>query len=1480
VEGNRAIVGRMQAAVRGWVLRAASGSTRGLRGIPLPVLLSLLCASALSPLFVAAGAGAAGLAGVGVMSSVSGGVLSEIIAGVLERTRSSGEEDGSGPAETEGEIAAEIGRLLAAGDATAQALRAEIAKVLREIDAGGTVLRAVIEQGNEQVRSDVIAAIGGLGLGFDELGFLVADVAAAAAEIQASLDAQGANVRAIIEQNDRQSTDIRLVREDLAVIARHSLADVPGAAAAGGGPRWVHGCPYRGLLPFEETDAEVYHGRERLTAELAVKLAAQVTRSGLVVVTGASGAGKSSLLRAGLVPALARGKQVTGSGQWPRIVMTPTPDPLTELATRLAVLGGGDTAVVRDGLAQHPGQAHLAVRQAVLAEAARRDHGRVTADGGVRLVLIVDQFEQVFTLNSGPGGEAGRQAFITALCAAAASPAGPEQAPPALVVIAVRGDFWDRCAPYPELARALKDGPFVVGPMTESELRLAITGPADAAGLHIDPALADTILADLHAAGGDDTTGALPLLSQAMSLTWDKRDGNQLTSHGYGQVGGVSHAVQTSADGVYDNLPAGQQALAREILRAMTVASRDGRLTRRPVTRAALYTGHPDTEASQIDAVLETFAASRLIVFSEGTGQSPGTAQIAHDALLSAWPRLRGWLDDDRATWILHSQLTDDAATWHDNHNDPSFLYRKNQLAASQQAAARWSADPARYPALTTTQRDFLRASQRAATRSSRQRRAAAAVLALLTLAASITSVVAYQQRTTANQQRNLAIYNQVVAEAAQLTPSDPSLAAQLNLTAYRMPITSSLASRQDLISRLLATENTPLATPVIGGDSIESVAFSPDGRTLAAATGGTIRLWDMADPARPRALGPPVTVSTTGRVFSVAFSPDGRTLASGDYDGLVRLWDVTDPAHPRALGPPLAGRIGALTSVAFSPEDPTLADASVNGMIQLWNVADPARPRALGPPLAAGTGAVFSVAFSRDGRTMASGSNDGTVRLWNVTTPARPRALGPPLTDGGFAVFSVAFSPDGRTLASGSYNNEVRLWNVSDAARPRMLSRMPGSIGGVYSVVFSRDGRTLASAGADGTIQLWNTAIPADSQPIGPSLTVSTGAVHSVAFSPDGRTLAGAGQDGTVRLWGIPQTVLNVSGGEIPSVAFSPDGRTLASTDVTVRLWNVTDPAHPRTLGPLPGATRYGVLSVAFSRDSRILASGGADGTVRLWNVADPAHPRSLGPPLTVSRYAVESVAFSPDGPILASAVGDGTVRLWNVADPAHPRSLGPPLTVSTAGAASSVAFSPDGRILAAGNNQDGTVQLWNMTDPAHPRAFGSLPGNTGYGVFSVAFSPDGHTLTAGGYNGTIQSSYIVSDDMLVGSSASQTSNSGVVYSVAFRPHTATLASGSADGKIQLWNVASPSELEPQPIGQPLTSSTGAVFSVAFSPDGGTLASGGEDGTVRLWNLNVNYAIERICTTTRNDLTPEQWHQYIPQLPYQPPCASYDRKS
>ncbi len=274
----------------------------------------------------------------------------------------------------------------------------------------------------------------------------------------------------------------------------HDMESLLGISLESLRPGWTGGCPYRGLLPYDPAHAAVFYGRELMTAELAEMLA----RTGIVVVTGPSGAGKTSVLQAGLVPVLDRGEPLPGSSSWPRIAMTPTAHPLAELAAQLGALGGKDSAAIRDSLAAAPADAHLVIREILLA-AARR--GEVTGvDDLERLVLIIDQFEQVFDL-AGEGGERERAAFIEAVCAAATQPAGPRSEPSALAVIAVRGDYWDRCAAYPLLVSAMQRGQFIVGPMDEADLRRAITGPADESGLRVETSLTDAVLSELRREG-------------------------------------------------------------------------------------------------------------------------------------------------------------------------------------------------------------------------------------------------------------------------------------------------------------------------------------------------------------------------------------------------------------------------------------------------------------------------------------------------------------------------------------------------------------------------------------------------------------------------------------------------------------------------------------------------------------------------------------------------------------------------------------------------------------------------------------------------------------------------------------------------------------------------------------------------------------------------------------------------------------------
>jgi WD40 repeat protein/transcriptional regulator with XRE-family HTH domain len=1243
----------------------------------------------------------------------------------------------------------------------------------------------------------------------------------------------------------------------------HVLAAVGGAGPQAG---VATGSPYRGLAVFEEQDAAFFFGREAATAQVLERMSRHLAGTGLLMVSGVSGAGKSSLLRAGVLPRIrADGLAAApGGALWPYVLFTPTRAPLDELALRVAPLAGTDASAVRRGLAADPDGFALTARQAALARPGGPVAGsddlapeRLRPSPPQRLLLVVDQFEELFTQCADEGQ---RRAFITALHAAATARHGPDRALAALVVLGVRADFEARCADYPQLADAVQDR-YLVTAMTGRQLRMAITEPAKKADSGVDDGLVEVLLAEVRTGQpGMFGAGVLPLLSHALDQAWRSRTGVTLTLADYERTGGIEGAVAASAQRVYDGLTPAQQAAARQVFLRLAATSSEGVDSADRATRAELAEGKSPAEAQDVEAVLEAFAAERLLTLAAGT------VELSHEALLTAWPLLHDtWLADSHADRIVRSRLHATAAEWARQSRDRSYLYSGSLLAAAAGTAARIGADPARHPPLGQTERDFLHASNRAHRRTVRRRQAVIAGLLALTLTALTAAGIAVHNAASTSHQHAIALSRQLAAESLNIDGTNPVTARQLAVAAWAVFPTSQAATA---ITTLLAEQQQQGMLPA-DPYTVYEVAFSPGGRLLASAdANGTVRLWN---PATGRAVGAPLHASAKHGVYGVAFSPDGKLLASADGDGTVRLWN---PATRRAFGAPLhaSGRTTArygVRAVAFSPSGKLLASAGADGTVRLW---DPATGRAVGAPLRASARfGVYGVAFSPDGKLLASADGDGTVRLWD---PATGRPVGAPLPAsvglfGGHG--AVAFSPNGKLLAISAGDGTVRLWNPA-TGHPVGPPHQTGAIYGVYGVAFSPDGRLLASADADGTVWLWN---PATGQAAAAPLQAGNGynSVHGVAFSPDGKLLATGDGDGTVRLWnpatgrpvGAPLQTGSSPAGGMNAVTFSPDGKLLAGADGTVQLWN---PATGQPVGAPLTATRaqLGVYGVAFSPSGKLLATGGGDGTVRLWNRATG---RPVGAPLRATSYpyAVNAVAFSPNGTLLASADADGALRLWN------PATRQPVATLHATSAwnygVHVVAFSPHGTLLAAGSG-DGTVRLWN---PATHRPVGVLQTGTGpnTGVWALAFSPNGKLLAVGCGDGTVWLWNPATRHPVAIFHATTSSVYGV-HALAFSPHGKLLATGEGDRTVRAWNPATH-----RPVGAPIqvgSSPADALNWVAFSPNGKLLAGAGGDGTVLLWQVSLfTHTYAALCADV-GPPTPQEWNHYASGEPQPKVCS------
>lgn len=1225
--------------------------------------------------------------------------------------------------------------------------------------------------------------------------------------------------------------------------------------------------PYRGLGWFGEHDAPLFFGRDPEIAKVLAQLTTVMVEPRIIAVTGASGAGKSSLLRAGVLPRIRGGglAGAVGADRWPPFVLfSPGPSPLEDLAIATARATGLDAATLRRELTTDPASFAVIAAQAVNANA--------LPDPGRRLLIVVDQFERVFAQCDDP---ILREGFVSALNAAATRPQTETRAPAAIVLVVVRADFEARCAEIEGLAEAI-DEHCMITSMTERQLRLAITEPAKKAGSTVDDELTDQLLREIRAAaraapgtqvGPTSMSGAgvLPLVSDALDRAWRGRAGETLTLADYDRVGGIEHAVADTARRVYDQLTVQQQGVARKVFTRLVVVDPEGIDTADRAKRSDLIAAAGDPRDAE--AVLDAFADERLLTLGNDT------VEVSHEVLVTAWPLLRDvWLAETRADRATRTALQAAARGWKTHGCDPAHLYTGSVLETATMMSARTVADPDRHPPLSELEHAFLAASVRVSKRRDLQRRFATAILVVLVIGLAVASAVAIQQTRAYDAQRRSAVARELISRSQLTATEDPYTSRLAALAAWRLDKTP--AARHAMLQ---AATNPLGAVLISNAGPLNTVSFSSDEKTVATGgLDGTIRLWDV----RTRTQTGELVTDSGVTIFQVKFSPDGRTLAAVGLNGYVQLWDV-ESRQP--IGEALVGHSGSVFSASFSTDGHTLVTGGGDGEVRLWDV--PSRVPLGGPLVSVHTPRVSSVAVSPDNRTLAATSDDGRVLLWDLATRV---PIGEPLLGHVGAASSAVFTRDSRVLATGGNDGSVRLWSVDTRSE---IGSLHGRTDGIASLAISADDRVLAASSDSGAIELWDVATLT---PIGELLRGHKGRVTSVAFDREGRTLASTGIDGTIRLWRVgvrvPQGAPLIGQGKyVALTVFSPDGALLATGNHQglVEVWNVAG----RTRIGLPLTDNSGEAeSVAFSPDSGVLAIGRNDGSVQLWEAPTLT---SLGA-LTGHNTRVSSVLFSPNGESLATRDDSGSILLWDM-------SSRVPVGGSLPGHHGSMAFSPDSSTLATADADD-PVQLWDVAKRT-PR--GELLPRAD----SVMFSPDGQSLVTSGFNGSVQvwdtARRAPRGDPLVGHTMS-------VFSMVFSPDGQTLATGSFGGSVRLWDMTTlkprgsslparvmgnfplafrPSDTERTTdvvhgggdtlvvggddesmalwdvatglrVGDPMT----GAYSAAFSPDGRVLATGRADGSIWLWDLAFIYDVTTVlCDEEPNSFTQPLWPSEIP---------------
>ncbi|HXL89679.1 MAG TPA: caspase family protein [Streptosporangiaceae bacterium] len=1229
----------------------------------------------------------------------------------------------------------------------------------------------------------------------------------------------------------------------------------PGLARGGGDPESTDSagdpdpesrpdtCPYRGLASFGPEDTRYFFGRRELVTELTRHIVAD---GGLIAVVGASGCGKTSLLRAGVVPAL----QALEPG-WTVAAMTPGPRPAGTLRAYAAKLAGHEPAV-----------------------------------------LLVDQFEELFTAGA-PEDE--RACFIRDLTSLATGSA--------TVVIAVRADFYEACTRYPSVVRVLEDRQVIVSPMGPDDLRAAIEQPARVAGLRMESGLAETLLREARMRRHGEQCAVMPLLSHALLVTWQRRSGDLLTIAGYRATGGIDEAVAFTAEQAYATMDHADQPEVRHLLLRLIRLGDGVEDTRCKLPLAQL--ADPD-RLDTAGRVLNALAAARLVTV-DGDG-----VEITHEALLYAWPRLRGWIDEDRTALLAGQQLADAARAWQQAGRQETDLYRGPRLDIAAQTDPDYQASPLVREFLDCSQAERRR-ERNAGRRRARNRRATLAIVGVLVLLAAMVSAFAIRQQQDAAARAATVNSTDLAADAAGLRAAEPGLASQLATAAYHD------APTEEAVSQLYDTLDTPLDA-VVGstGSPVLRVSTQANGPlAIADDQNGTLRIWNLADP-----LSPILDATIRARKTAIALTPDGRWLTGPCPSGPgLCLWSLAQPRRPALTGRlPLPDSGLTLLQAAFSADGTMLAAVDGQGTTLLWSIANPEHPvlrTELASPTRNPQPNLAAVAFAPRGGLLASTVMGGTTRLWRLRGLSAPDLVATIPT--GYQ--ALAFNPDGTLLAAVAESN-VGLWHIGGQSGPVSVNVMSFEAGtDLMAVAFSPDGSSLVYGGNDTAdsqgqlCQLSMTPVNLGPDTQVPSCISTATGTFSMAYTPGGALFVG-GLDGTVRLWSNPlPQVDGVDAGLANSVAWalSPDGRlliagvepaqpqldppftgiwdvpasgsaglegrlpspqqvqffgpaallTLAQDDA-VELWDLRDPHHPvlaATLGTgVAASSPGGGLAQAFTCYGDMVAVVDP-GVLRLWKVSP-----SLG---AVQVGSIPDTGTYPAGLVTARAVIRITpagIDWWDISDAAEPVHVGlSPMANANSGNGASGADVFAASTPPESDSSGATVDLWSVADgrPQGPSVLSTSAGS------AIGISPDGRLLAVTVADNATASLWNVSDPrhpQLAATIETQQRTTGI----SLAPDDDLMADWN-NTTVQVWDIrdltAPVLEASFTPPGQSID-----IGPVIFSSAGSALMVFA-DSSAYLYDTSPAELAQRLCSYTGGSITAAQWRRYAPGVPPQALC-------